>query len=116
MIVVADASVLVAELPRQRGRALLSRADLRVVVAEEQWDETEHELGRRLALPSSDGSRPGAVTDPDRSWVTRPGSGEFSRRAEVSGAPAARERHVRPHRWRVRGLREAPRVAIGSAR
>ncbi len=50
MIVVADASVLVAELLRQRGRALLSRADLRVVVAEEQWDETEHELGRRLAL------------------------------------------------------------------
>lgn len=50
MIVVADASVLVAELLRQRGRALLSRADLRVVAAEEQWDETEHELGRRLTL------------------------------------------------------------------
>jgi len=50
MIVVADASVLVAELLRQRGRALLSRADLRVVVAEEQWDETEHELARRLAI------------------------------------------------------------------
>lgn len=50
MIVVADASVLVAELLRSRGRALLSRADLRVVVAEEQWDETEHELSRRLAI------------------------------------------------------------------
>lgn len=50
MIVVADASVLVAELVRRRGRALLSRADLRVVVAEEQWDETEHELTRRLAI------------------------------------------------------------------
>ncbi len=50
MIVVADASVLVAELLRRRGRALLSRTDLRVVVAEEQWDETEHELSRRLAI------------------------------------------------------------------
>lgn len=36
MIVVADASVLVAELLRRRGRELFSRADLRVVVAEEQ--------------------------------------------------------------------------------
>lgn len=50
MIVVADASVLVAELLRRRGRELFSRADLRVVVAEEQWDETEHELARRLNL------------------------------------------------------------------
>lgn len=48
MIVVADASVLVAELLRRRGRELFARADLRVVVAEEQWDETEHELARRL--------------------------------------------------------------------
>lgn len=39
-----------AELLRSRGRALLSRDDLRVVVAEEQWEETEHELSRRLAI------------------------------------------------------------------
>lgn len=50
MIVVADASVLVAELLRRRGRALFARAELRVVVAEEQWDETEHELRRRLGI------------------------------------------------------------------
>ncbi len=50
MIVVADASVLVAELLRRRGRELFVRADLRVVVAEEQWDETEHELARRLGI------------------------------------------------------------------
>ena len=48
MIVVADARVLVAELLRQRGRALLAHPDLRIVVAEDQWDETQHELGRRL--------------------------------------------------------------------
>lgn len=48
MIVVADASVLVAELLRTRGRALLAQPGLRVVVAEEQWEETEHELQRRI--------------------------------------------------------------------
>jgi hypothetical protein len=48
VIVVADASALVAELLRTRGRALLAHPDLRVVVAEEQWDETQYELQRRL--------------------------------------------------------------------
>jgi len=37
MIVVVDASVLVAELLRARGRALFAHPDLRCVVAEEQW-------------------------------------------------------------------------------
>ena len=49
MIVVADASVLVAQLLRRRGRELLSQPDLRVVVAEDQWSETTHELDKRLA-------------------------------------------------------------------
>lgn len=49
MIVVADSSVLVAKLHRRRGRELLSHPDLRVVVAEDQWNETEHELEKRLA-------------------------------------------------------------------
>lgn len=48
MIVVADASVLVAELLRRRGRELLAHPTLRVVVAEQQWEETEHELAKRL--------------------------------------------------------------------
>ena len=55
MLVVADASVLVAELLRQRGRALLTQPGLRIVVSEDQWDETEHELTRRLALITEQG-------------------------------------------------------------
>jgi hypothetical protein len=47
MIVVADASVLVGELLRKRGRALLLYPGLRVVVAEHQWSEAEHVLTRR---------------------------------------------------------------------
>jgi len=53
VIVVADASVLVGELLRQRGRELLLHSDLRVLVAEHQWEETEHELSRRLDILES---------------------------------------------------------------
>lgn len=53
MIVVADASVLVGELLRKRGRELLARPDLRVLVAEQQWDEAQHELSRRLDILES---------------------------------------------------------------
>jgi hypothetical protein len=38
VIVVADASVLVGELLRKRGRELLLHPDLRVLVAEHQWE------------------------------------------------------------------------------
>jgi predicted nucleic acid-binding protein len=53
VIVVADASVLVGELLRKRGRELLLHPDLRVLVAEHQWEETEHELFRRLGILES---------------------------------------------------------------
>ena len=49
MIVVVDASVLVAELLRHRGRELFAHPNLRAVVAEDQWDEAEHEITKRLA-------------------------------------------------------------------
>jgi hypothetical protein len=42
VIVAADASVLVAELLRARGRALILDPRLQFVVSEEQWSETEH--------------------------------------------------------------------------
>jgi predicted nucleic acid-binding protein len=53
MIVVADASVLVGELLRRRGRELLLNPRLRILVAEHQWEETEHELARRLGILES---------------------------------------------------------------
>src|SRR3954464_12258045 len=48
MIIVADASVLVAELVRDRGRALIIDQRIQVVITAEQWNETQHELDRRL--------------------------------------------------------------------
>jgi predicted nucleic acid-binding protein len=53
--VVADAGVLVAELLRRRGRELFRHPELSVYVAEEQWEETRHELVRRLDVLVSRG-------------------------------------------------------------
>lgn len=67
MIVVADASVLVGELLRQRGRELLLHPNLRVLVAEHQWEETEHELSGRLEiLVAREICSGGGCTQPDR--------------------------------------------------
>jgi hypothetical protein len=55
MIVAADASVLVAELNRDRGFELILDPRLRVVVAEEQWSEARYEIERRLTLRAARG-------------------------------------------------------------
>ncbi len=50
MRLAVDASVLVAEALRVRGRRLLANPSLDLFVADEAWDETQHELSRRVAL------------------------------------------------------------------
>jgi predicted nucleic acid-binding protein len=47
MIVVVDTSVLAAELLRKRGRDLFRHSELRSVIAQDQWEETQHELPKR---------------------------------------------------------------------
>lgn len=53
IIVVVDASVLVGELLRERGPPLFRHPDLTVFVAEQQLEEAEHELERRLSVLQS---------------------------------------------------------------
>jgi len=48
MKLVVDANVLVGEVLRQRGRALLRHPDLRIYSAEQVLGETRYELRRRL--------------------------------------------------------------------
>ena len=55
IIVVVDASVLVGELLRERGPPLFRHPDLTVFVAEQQLEEAEHELERRLGVLQSRG-------------------------------------------------------------
>jgi hypothetical protein len=45
-----DASSLVAEALRARGRKLLTHPELDLLVAAEAWNETYHELRQRVAL------------------------------------------------------------------
>jgi predicted nucleic acid-binding protein len=48
MIVIVDASVLVAEVLRKRGKYLLSHPQLTILIAENQWDEASYEIRRRI--------------------------------------------------------------------
>ncbi|MBI3977481.1 MAG: nucleotide-binding protein, PIN domain-containing protein [Chloroflexi bacterium] len=50
MRLVVDASTLVAEVLRARGRKLLAHSSLDLAVAADAWSETEHELSKRVAL------------------------------------------------------------------
>ena len=50
MRLVVDASTLVAEVLRARGRRLLAHPDLDLAMAAEAWSEAEHELRKRTAL------------------------------------------------------------------
>ena len=50
MRLAADASTLVAEGMRARGRRLFAHPHLDLVVAADAWSETEHELRKRVAL------------------------------------------------------------------
>ena len=48
MKLASDASALVAEALRDRGRRLISHHDLNLYVAPPTWSETVYEIGRRL--------------------------------------------------------------------
>lgn len=47
MKLVVDANILVAELTRKRGRALITGPGLELFIAEKPWEEAQHELAKR---------------------------------------------------------------------
>lgn len=55
MRLAVDANILVGELLRARGRALIADATLRLFIAEYAWEEAQHELGRRIATMEAQG-------------------------------------------------------------
>jgi predicted nucleic acid-binding protein len=63
MRLVVDASTLVAEALRARGRRLLAHPELELYVAAEAWSETEHELRKRVALLVERGHLDAALVD-----------------------------------------------------
>lgn len=58
MRLIADASILVAELLRSRGRALIANPSLDLFLAEHVWSETLHELPKRALLMEQQGRLP----------------------------------------------------------
>ncbi len=48
MRLIVDANVLVSELLRPRGQALIARAVLQLSIADRLWEEAEYELRKRL--------------------------------------------------------------------
>ncbi|MBX6762055.1 MAG: hypothetical protein K6T51_04870 [Rubrobacteraceae bacterium] len=55
MRLVIDASTLVAELLRERGLELLANSNLDLYVPTRMWEETRHEVSRRLEVRVSRG-------------------------------------------------------------
>ncbi len=59
MKLAVDANILVAELTRKRGRALITGAGLELFIAEKPWEETQHELAKRYrAIAERTGASP----------------------------------------------------------
>lgn len=48
MRLVVDANILIGESLRQRGQALISDPRLELIITEQAWSETLHELDRRI--------------------------------------------------------------------
>ena len=65
MRLVVDASTLVGELLRERGQVLLASPHLEVYVPARMWDETRHEVSRRLGIRVRKGLPRGIA---DRFW------------------------------------------------
>ena len=47
MKLVVDANILVAELTRKRGRALIAGARRELLITEKPWEKSQHELAKR---------------------------------------------------------------------
>lgn len=111
MRLVVDASTLVAEALRVRGRRLFAHPDLELFVADHAWNETVHELGKRVVLLSERGSlaarEAAAYVDKDFAFLadrtTTVPSDQYDARLEET-------------RWRIpRDPTDAPTVALALA-
>lgn len=56
MRLAVDANVLVAELLRTRGQALIARPSLTLMIAENVWSEAEYELRKRVGVMTMRGT------------------------------------------------------------
>ena len=111
MRLVIDASTLVAEALRTRGRRLLADPELDLFVADHAWQETVHELRKRVVLLTERGhlaAREAAAFLSD----------DFANLAErtTTVPPDRYDEHLTEAQWRIpRDPTDAPTVALALA-
>ena len=108
MDLIIDASTLVAEAPRQRGRALLARQRLSLFIAAEQWSETEHELDRRTAIIIARNDLDRGQAEALRADIRR----IVTQQVRVAPAEAYADRLAEAYRRVPRDSQDAPTVAL----
>lgn len=108
MRLVVDASTLVAEALRVRGRALLTHTGLDLVVPIEIWTEFEHELEKRVALIAARGLSTGV----SREEILTSGLDELRTRLAVVPAATYAAALTAAYRRIPRDPRDAPAVAL----
>ncbi|HEY7034897.1 MAG TPA: PIN domain-containing protein [Thermomicrobiales bacterium] len=107
MRLVIDASTVVAEGLRDRGRELLARDDLDITIAVEAWAEAEHELRKRVATIVQRASERGEEVNQLNDRVNSVG-----RLLKVSPRPPPAEMWEEA-RWRIpQDPRDIPTVAL----
>jgi predicted nucleic acid-binding protein len=108
LLLVVDASVLVADLLRESGRDRLAHPALRPVLPEYTWGETRYEIPRRISLLLSQGR---LLPDEAQALTRRCFSSvedNITTVAEAAYAPLEAEA-----RWRIaRDPRDWPTVAL----
>jgi predicted nucleic acid-binding protein len=103
-----DASTLVAEGLRARGRTLIGDERLALFVTEEAWSETRHELARR----TDSMIRRGSLTPEGGSFLLRSSLVAIQTRATVVPAARLGSSMLEATRRVPRDPRDAPTVAL----
>ena len=108
MQLVVDASTLVAEGLRGRGRDLLAHPDLELFITVEVWSEAQHELGRRISLMVQQAR----LTEDAADYLLR--TALTAVETGVAVVPAALYADALPEAYRrvPRDPRDAPSVAL----
>jgi predicted nucleic acid-binding protein len=107
---VVDASILVEEGLRSRGRRLLRDPALDLAVAEEAWSETEYERRKRLALLVERGN-----LEPAQAVQLAAEGSVIDERLTVASVSTYLDR-LEEARWRVpRDPQDVPTVALALA-
>ena len=111
MRLAADASVLIAEALRERGRRLIRDEQLPLIVTERVWSETHYELRRRAAILG----RNSALTQQAAVQLLLEAAAALASRVRVADDQRF-EKHLDDARRRVpRDPTDAPTVALALA-